>query len=304
MLTLIIPGLLRLPEENVPPLSLPALDQLRRFATFVPHARTRSQLYTEFLCDQLELDAQQCYASPVVQQMGINNVQMLDVQAACIALDMAQAQHWCERINAFYQTDLRIEPVRADLWRMTLPQSAQWSVPPLWEACGILTMQPHDHAPQWLQLSTELQMWLHQQNHVPFNALWLWNAPEIGAQAACTLLGTNSVWAAQSSLRCETLPYDLAAWLRACQEYAVCVDETHLFDDGLVASAQTGDVWAYQQYIQQLEQCFFMPIWQALCAGSLRGVRVVCEQGEWRIKGKPPRWAFWKRVVPFDGVHS
>ena len=83
MFTLIIPALMAGDEMPLPPLNTPALNQLRRFARFQAHDLTTAQLYQRFLCDRLALDECSAYASPVVQQMGMNSVQMLDLKAAC-----------------------------------------------------------------------------------------------------------------------------------------------------------------------------------------------------------------------------
>ena len=99
MFTLIIPALMAGDEMPLPPLNTPALNQLRRFARFQAHDLTTAQLYQRFLCDRLALDECSAYASPVVQQMGMNSVQMLDLKAACTLSDRTPCP-CCPRITA------------------------------------------------------------------------------------------------------------------------------------------------------------------------------------------------------------
>ena len=102
MFTLIIPALMAGDEMPLPPLNTPALNQLRRFARFQAHNLTTAQLYHRFLCDRLALDECSAYASPVVQQMGMNSVQMLDLKAACTNLPPETAQQYADRLNQEY----------------------------------------------------------------------------------------------------------------------------------------------------------------------------------------------------------
>lgn len=303
MLTLILPALLRSEHDNIPPLNLPAFNQLRRFATFVPKPRTTTELFYTFMCDQTPLANNQVYASPVVQHTGMNSIQMLDMTAAGVTLTEQQAQDYCAKLNQLYANEAQFDALRPDLWRVTLPNPPTWHAPSIWESVGMLNDQVQaasgDMA-QWLQLSTETQMWLHSES-APVNALWIWNAPSITAFESCPVLFSNSAWTAQSSLHTEPLPHDWSAWQRACEELSQPLAQSHWFDDSLLTSAQTGDVWQYHDILHAYEQRFFAPLWQALREGSLHQARMVCEQGEWHWHGKPKTWAFWRKNKPFDG---
>ncbi|ULJ68663.1 hypothetical protein MIS45_07635 [Wielerella bovis] len=310
MFTLIIPAFLRAEHETVPTFSTPALNDLWRFARFQVALRTRSQLYQTFLCDQLRQPENVVYASPVWQQMGMNSVNMLDGAAVAITAD--EARILCEGLNDLYAGDAVFQAARPDLWTLTLPEKVQWSAPCVLDICGQMDGSEQasgGNTAEWLRWSAEIQMWLHshrlnENRQPPINAVWLWNAPEhtpVDFQAAL-LLGTDSVWAKNSSLQTEAAPYDWAAWLRVCDERKVAVAQSAVLADDFVACRDTGDVWAYVDLLADWETRWFAPLRDALFSGSLKGLRIVCEQGECVMVAKP-QWAFWRRKKRFDGKY-
>ena len=301
MFTLIIPALMAGDEMPLPPLNTPALNQLRRFARFQAHDLTTAQLYQRFLCDRLALDECSAYASPVVQQMGMNSVQMLDLKAACTDLPPETAQQYADRLNQEYAGEYRWQILRPDVWQITSKRLLDWPDISIWQACGRLNPLMQAASPDWLQLSTELQMWLHGTDNAPFNAFWLWRAAAGQPFEPCALIGTDSPWQQQSSLHTAAEPQNWPAWQHECAAQNTAPEDTHLFLDGLTQCAQIGDALLYQQQIHAYEERFFAPIWQTLCQGSLHHWRLVCEQGQWLIDRKPQRWAFWRRSTPFDG---
>lgn len=314
MFTLILPTFSRPISANFPDLNTPALNQILRFGRWTRHDWTTGQLYLRHLCGGLSLPENEIFASPVWLQMGMNNMTMID--GASIQIGMGEAQSLCDGLNEFYRHEFVLAPIRADLWRFRLPEKPQWQSPMLFDAWGFQAGDLSEQASgqnrnAWLQLQTEIQMWLHahpmnkvrQKNgQAPINGIWLWYAPpsEPLSQPP-VLLGSNSVWARASTLPVHDAPYSFAVWQQICQEKNLPLDETALFLDDAVVSAQTGDEYAYAQTVQHWETHFFAPIWSALKSGKLPEMRLICEQGILHIKQRA-HWAFWKANKRFTGL--
>lgn len=306
MFTLIVPDLLRDADETLPPLNTPALNQMLRFGRFQAALSSRAELYQQRLADRLQQPEQYAYVSPVYQQTGLNSVQTID--GAGLGITATQAEAWCAGLNGLYGNDAVFSVLRPDLWQIRLPEHIEWQTPPLWDVLGQIDgsskAQGRDAA-QWLQLSTELQMWLHahplnQNRSVPVNAAWLWRAGNSRLADTPLLLGTDSAWRQQSSLNSEDMPYDFAAWQRVCNDAGADINQTALFGEDFALPQQTGDVWQYADTLAQWENRFFEPVWQALVSGSLNGLAIICQQGVLTVSTKPQR-RFWKRSKTFNG---
>ena len=180
MFTLVLPAQLRRPHEPVPPLSVPALNDLLRYGRFQAAPLSRGALYQSYCCDRLTLPENQIYASPVWQRMGMNSADMLALHD--IRTDEAQA--WCAELTAFYENRYTFRPLRPDLWTLELPAPPQWQADSIWNVCGQLDGTQTAHGAdtrEWLRLTTEIQMWLHNHPHnakreaagqPPANGLW------------------------------------------------------------------------------------------------------------------------------------
>ena len=134
MFTLVLPALLRRPHEPVPPLAVPALNDLLRYGRFQAAPLSRGALYQSYCCDRLTLPENQIYASPVWQRMGMNSADMLALHD--IRTDEAQA--WCAELTAFYENRYTFRPLRPDLWTLELPAPPQWQADSIWNVCGQL----------------------------------------------------------------------------------------------------------------------------------------------------------------------
>lgn len=296
MFTLILPHFLRHADENMPPLHTPALNQLLRFGRFQAVPRSRTQLYQQFLCNSWDLSPQQCYVSPIHQQMGINSVQVLHSSALSISAD--ESRQLCDGLNHLYGDDAQFDYLRPDLWRLTLPSVIAWQAVAIFDLHH--TLQTENTAAQWLSLSTEIQMWLHdhplnRQRKLPINGAWLWRLPENTSETDCPkIIASDSLWVSHSNLNVCGFPEHFATWLNQHGEFA------SVFSEQFCASAQTGDVWAYHDILTQWDTDIFAPLLSALRSGSLKHLRMVCEQGEWHITHQS-HYAFWKRKRIFDG---
>lgn len=310
MFTLILPGFLRRSDENPVLPATPALNRLIRFGRFQADPLGSAELYQHYLCDTVPLAGNQIYASPMWQQTGMNSIIQLDGSA--IAIRPEEAQALCSGLNGFYGGELDFQPLRPDLWRLTLPQPPQWHAPPLWDVCGQIdgfTRAEGSQHRQWLQLTTEIQMWLHAEaathpaRQPPVNSIWLWRPQTAELKHHPALLGSNSPWAAQSSLNVRPAPADFAEWLARCAIEHHPADDTALFAEDFTASRHTGDIWAYRDQLAHWERHFFAPIWQALAQGRLHGFRLLCdgEHGGTLTVTPAARHAFWKRKKTFNG---
>lgn len=301
MLTLILPHLIRPSNEVLPSLNTPSLNQIIRFARFQAAGVDTAQLYQSYLCDQLALPDDCVYASPLHQQVGMN--QIVVQHGSSLAITPAQAQSLCDGLNQFYATQAQFRPLRPDLWCMTLSQPIDWQIENIFNLNSILSPE---HAPaDWLQLTTEIQMWLHSQQinqnrtPCPINALWLWNAPTAISCLPVAAVATDSVWASHSSQNCQAMPSNIHDWYQYCHQQNIDVHQTMIFSDAFV---QASDAPAYCETLAHWETQFFTPIWHSLCSGSLKAVRVICEQGQLSLTNTA-RFAFWRGKKHFNGQH-
>lgn len=310
MFTLILPALLRSAAETVPPLSLPGFNRLLRFARTAPNRYDTCALHQYFLAAAPKLPAHSAYASPIWQQIGMHSMNLLS--GAALAIRPDEAQQWCAELNRFYQGDAVFSVLRADLWRVDFAQAQHWHAPDIWAVGGQIdgTVRAEGEAQQyWLQLQTEIQMWLHnhegnrvrqEQGLPPINGLWLWNAPEPADTFAPPLTGSDSPWAHTLPQHSDA-PYDFAAWQNICAERQTDIQHSQLFLDDLLLSRQTADVWAYQSILHDWDARFFSPIADALTQRVLPAAQIITEQHTLRLQGEKP-WQFWKRTPTFNGI--
>lgn len=306
MFTLILPDFLRPEADSLPPVDTPALNQILRFARVQAAETSRAELYQNHLADRLQLPEHCAYASPVFQQTGMNSVRLTD--GAALSIRYEEAAAWCEGLNRLYRGEAEFSPIRADLWQISLPEKINWQSPPLWDALGEVdggAKAVGAGAGGWLQLSTELQMWLHahplnQNRAIPVNAVWLWRGDNRRLANPPVLTGTDSPWRQQSSLNTEEMPHDFATWQRVCDDAHIDLNQTAVFSEAFVLSRQSGDVWHYADILHDWETRFFAPVWQALRSGSLNGFSLICRQGVLRL-GRRPQRRFWRRPRRFTG---
>lgn len=311
MFSLILPHLLRLPDETLPPLNTPTLNQWLRFGRYQAHQHNTAELYAQYL-GTIRLPENTAWAVPMWQQIGMNTTQQLD--SRFIAISEYEAQNLIDSLNTFYTGDAVFSALQPQIWQIQLPQMSEWHIPSVLDLDGqtdAMSRSEHQASAQWLQLSTEIQMFLHthpinqarqQRGEIPINALWLWQ-PENGAPQANTfqaaLTGSNSIWATISPSLHTQQPHDLAQWQRICEENCVAMEQTQLFSEDFAQSYHNADIWAYQDTLNQWENRFFAPLDNLLQTGKLKQIQLICEQGSLTIDAR--RWAFWKSKKIFNG---
>lgn len=313
MFTLILPALLRPDAEHLPDLAVPALNGLMRLGEFHFQAASLTELYTRHLCGAPALPDNCVYASPLSHQIGMHSVTLAD--GHCLTLNAGEAAALCKGLNDFYRQDARFTPLRPDLWQVQLPQPVQWQAPAVFEVLG----QMHGGiraegagAGQWLQLQTEIQMWLHshpmnrhrQENGLPpVNGIWLWNPPPAAPAPTAALIGSNSPWAAQSPCPVAAAPPHFAAWQNVCAERHLNVADTVLFLDDLMPVLCNGDLCAYRRTLEQWDECFFAPLGHALKTRKLEGIKLITDgiNGGTLTVRPPTFWSFLAAKRHFSG---
>lgn len=315
MFTFILPALLRPSTEQLPELAVPALNELMRLGEFRFEKLSLTELYARYLCGSFTLpEKNSVYASPLSQQVGMHSVNLADGQT--IGITAEEATTLCNGLNEFFRDCARFTVLRPDLWTVQLSMPSLWHAPPVFDVLGQIDgsiRAEGEDAGQWLQLQTEIQMWLHghpmnrhriQQGKAAINGIWLWNAPDEKRGVSPTaLIGSDSPWVQQSPLAVQPAPHNFAQWQQLCHDRQLNIAETSLFLDDLMASACTGDVWDYRQIVQQWDERFFAPVCQALKKGSLKGVRLITDGlNGGTLTVKPPTfWSFLAGKRHFSG---
>lgn len=317
-LTLALTSLNRAEDENLPPLPVPAFNQILRYGRLQRGAVRPSEFYRRHLWQgsllshakaQIGLPQAQpaAFASPVWQQMGLHQAKLLEGRYLDIARH--EAATLCRELSVFYAgAGWQFHVVRPDLWLLTLPDTPQWGAPPATDIGGQISHADQAcgrDAADWLAKQTEIQMWLfvHPLNQTrrsakqpEINGLWLWQ-DEMGEAVPQTVY-SNSPWAAFSE-QSAPMPPDFAAWLAQNPPA-----DSLIFSDGLNLSAQTGDVAAYAEQLDYWERAWFAPAWQALNTGRLKKLvlRTDGENGGELVLTPKSKWAFWKGEKRFQGI--
>lgn len=324
-LTLALPALNFNPSAQPPEVFLPSLNKMMRFGVFRAEAARPSEFYGRFLWhgsllahakSALGIDSAQAavFASPVWQQMGMHAMDMLG--GADIGILPHEAETLCRGLSSFLQSEgWQFYPLRPDLWLATLPEAdSDWEVPPLPDVLGRLDGSVRAEGAgsrRWLQRQTEIQMWLHAHplnteraaaQKPVINGVWLWRDLQ-GSGPQDALLGSNSPWAQFYGGARVGAPDGFEAWLEAVRGFGAPVSDGLLFLDDLAVTAHTDDGWAYREILENWEQRWFAPLWQALQQGRLKGLCVAtdgAQGGRLEVKPKAAR-AFWKKKKFFSG---
>lgn len=321
-LTLALPALNRQTDESVPPLSLHAFNRILRFGNLHRQTASASEFYARYLWRGSLLghartaagvgqDVPAVLASPVWQQMGLHSAGIVGGEYIGIGRD--EAEQFCRDLSEFYRDDgWHFVSVRPDLWLVVMPEIQDWQVRPVLDVCGQTDASEHAagrDGGQWLARQTEIQMWLHQhplnnlrtRNKQPaVNGLWLWH--DLAGSGQHAALFTDSPWAQFASGIRADAPHDWRACETLMQETGA--DDAVVFLDDLAATRQTADVFAYRGILEDWEQRWFAPLWQAVCTGKVKKLTVATdgENGGTLTLTSKSRWKFWKPEKTFGGI--
>lgn len=313
MFTLIIPHFLPRNQSSLPALNTPSLNQILRFSRWQAHAQKTSALYYQYLAHQLPNATNTAFASPISQQLGMNTTLLLDSHS--FPISQQEAETIMSGLNDFYQQDADFKIIHPQLWQITLPQIDNWQIPAIWDVGGqtdSLLRTENKASKQWLQLNTEIQMWLHahpinqqrqQQGLFPINSLWLWLPEKTNATQTTSfqLIGTNSVWKQYTQTPHQAMPANLQQWQQQCLANHININQTALFIEDFIVPAHQNDIWLYQQTIEQHEQNFFHPIWQAIKNKQINAIQITTEQGIFTLSHYA-HYYFWKKPTNLSNI--
>lgn len=305
MFTLILPKFLPTFHTTLPAIHSPSLNQILRFSRFQAAYKTTADLYYHYLVHPLDTSSNHAYATPISQQLGMNTTLLLDSHS--FSISKHEADCFIKDLNTFYQPNAHFSIITPELWQLTLPHIDNWSmIEPIWNVGGQMDslLRCESHASkQWLQLNTEIQMWLHQhpinqhrqqQGLLPINSLWLWQAKQVlNTLPDYQLIASDSLWKSYCHIQHTDLPNHFAEWQHFCDCQQQDINQTALFAEDFIACHHQSHIWTYQQIIEQWEQRYFLPIWQAIQSRKIQGLKLVCEQGIFTLSPYA-RYHFWK----------
>lgn len=319
-LTLALPSLNLDEDETRIPLCLHAFNKILQYGSLHRQSCTASAFYARYLwCGRLAERAAQslnmpseavALAAPVWQKMGLHQANVLTAEYLDVGTD--EAERLCRDLSAFYgDIPWRFVPVLPELWLISMQRPYRWGAKPVLDLGGLLGAddQPDgEDAVTWLRVQTEIQMWLaaHPVNHdrrkrgLPeLNGLWLWDGLNGGGQGGT--LFADTVWNRFHPNR-RALPDSF----RAYAETAAHLPDTHhiLFMDDLRLSGLTGDRERYASVLQQWEERWFAPLYDAVRTGKIKRLDISTDglNGGTLTFTAADRWKFWRSTRNFDGI--
>lgn len=319
-LTLALPSLHLDEDETRIPLNLPAFDAMLRYGSLHRQSCAASAFYARYLwrgrlaeraAQSLNMPSEAvALATPVWQKMGLHQANVLTAEYLDVA--QSEAERLCRDLSEFYADIPRyFTPVLPELWLVSLARAYRWGAKPVLDLGGLLGAddQPDgEDSLEWLRVQTEIQMWLaaHPVNHnrkkrgLPeLNGLWLWDGTNGGARGGTVFADT--VWSRFHPER-RALPDSF----RAYEETAAHLPDTHhiLFMDDLRLTALTGDRERYAAILQQWEERWFAPLYEAVRTGKIKRLDIATDgqHGGTLTLAPADRWKFWRGAKTFDGI--
>jgi hypothetical protein len=220
-----------------------------------------------------------------------------------------EAQAMCFVLNGhFAGTGLRFHAPHPRRWYVQVDAEPRLTTTPLRRAVwdDAKTHQPRgDDAVRWQRILTEIQMLLYAhpsnqaretQGELPISSLWLWGegkaAPLRKAYAVVGGGGLAGAFAEVSgAAQCDSLSQMLegnfSTGLWACEAPGLALDR--------------GELYAWRQAVQRVEQEVALPMLKELRAGALKRLTVeVPQDGAARCFELTPHdvWKFWRRARP------
>ncbi|RXZ42747.1 hypothetical protein [Crenobacter cavernae] len=219
--------------------------------------------------------------------------------------------HFAEDGLAFYATS----PGR---WFVSMTEPAGAHFTPLDDVVG---EDVNAHLPKggaglkWSRFLNELQMLLYThpindereaRGEPAINTVWLWGDGEEGqpSSAAQTVLADHPLWqdyARRAGVTVDAAPFDFAA----LTEVAAGAGRVLVMLDTALAPAQYRDVYGWREALAVLEERWFAPIHQALRAGKLKELNLVCHGDAGFTATLTPgmTWKLWRRPKTLAAVY-
>lgn len=228
-------------------------------------------------------------ADPIHLQMQRNSTRVL--AAPALTLSEEEAAALSATLNTHFNTDnITIHPAQPLRWYIRQAESIEVSAPTLSAVAG----QPlrgaplkGAHASPWHRVLTEAQMVLHEHpvnqareaRGLPaVNSLLLWG---VGRKPTVPGRHFSDVWsddalatalAVQSGANCAAAPANAATWFGrrwdSGSRHLITLDRAH-------HAARYGGPDAWIKAVAALEELWFVPLWSALNAKTLRELVIV-----------------------------
>ncbi len=330
-LTLLIPGLSWLPEENLSQFlqkaNLSGLNQMLTYARINPLSNnTLSQFYQQYLppYNKLTFFHEQKRLAPAPTQLLVNPVH-LQLHLAHISVDEShtlgistqEAQQLCTDLNDFLQEERWVFTATSpQLWVLTLPTVLNVQFIPIEDIdchnINAIELTGKDAA--YIQkISAEIQAFLfahplNQQRTLSdqptINSLWFSSSLRT-SQLSEDAIKSNQFYVAdpiwQTQFDSLATPDDFASWqhsdpARLAQSHTILIDS-------LLAPARHQDYWGYLDTLHILEDAYFNPLWAALKSGTLKQLTIACHGlfGGQIDLNRTMTYAFWRKKRLFNG---
>jgi hypothetical protein len=333
-MTLVVPGLLGpLPGMDAPAFPRPHAPAAERLLARGRRAGAGAEGYEAVLCGLFGLDDPVASlplaaltrladtgqrdagwwlrADPVHLRADQSRLILFDDQVLHIQPDECSAL--LARLESLYgnDEDWHLEAPVPSRWYLRSEQAAGLETTPLPRVIGA-HVDPHlprgPDAARWHRLLNEVQMLFHQASvnavreadgRPTINSVWFWGGGRLPQVPAA---GWRRVWsddplamglASLAGVERSDVPATARDWL------ADAGSGTHLVVlDGLTAAVSYGDVEAWVQGVEAIEQAWLAPLADGLAHGGLRELDIQpCNGYRYRV-GPGSAWRLWRRPRP------
>jgi len=231
-----------------------------------------------------------------------------------VRLDAGEAAQLCASLNAHFAGEgLRFFAPHPQRWYLQLDAAPGMTTHTLAQVAG---RNAHAYLPQgpdalrWHGMFNEIQMLLfgHKVNQaretrgeLPVNSVWLWGGGRVAGQLArpyARMYGDSSLagaFAQAAGISCELLPDNVTRCVEGDDGDVLIVWE------GLRRALQHGDLHAWRDGLQRLEQRCAAPLLDALRAGRTAQLTLdILQAGASRrfILTRSAAWKLWRRPKP------
>jgi len=263
-----------------------------------------------------------CWIAADPVHLRFHQERLILADGATLGITIDEAALLAEGINRHFADIGHVHVAAPERWYLKLSgQSALagFSPPPLSAVTGrsierLLPEIMQDRAVRGLL--NEIQTFLHahpvnQQREdkglLPINSLWLWGAGRLPPRLESDFDGVWSTHplaiglARAAGVSTHPVPVDAATFFAH-----VAPDTRQLVElDDLASPVQYENGNAYRKTITRLEQCWFVPLQEALAAGRIKQLRIEAATAYATVTWESSRhdqWKFWRRSQPLTQI--
>lgn len=223
-----------------------------------------------------------------------------------VSLNEYESAQLCAELNAHFAAEgLRFFAPHPQRWYLRLDTAADMVTYPLAQVAGrnLRAFLPQGaDALRWHQVFNEIQMLFFEhavnqarvaRGELPINSVWLWgggSATQKLAQPFARVSGDSPLaeaFAQAAGIPCAALRDDASQYLAGEGDVLIAWD-------GLRRALQQGDLHAWRDSLQRLEQDFAAPLWQALRSGRISRLTLDTMHGNQARRFVLTRSAAWK----------